>query len=108
MACQRRSITCPAACSAIPVHTPASSRRLVGPLAQAQADAVGIPLDTPAEELAGTLIAVFEGYVLQKLIDPQLLPDDFFVRLLQRCFGRLAELDRHQQASQPATRPAAR
>lgn len=75
---------------------------------QAQADAVGIPLDTPAEELAGTLIAVFEGYVLQKLIDPQLLPDDFFARLLVRFFGRLAELDRHQQPSQPATRPAAR
>jgi AcrR family transcriptional regulator len=72
---------------------------------QAQTDALGIPLDTPADELAGTLIAVFEGYVLQKLIDPQLLPDDFFARLLQRFFGRLAELDRHQQPSQPATHP---
>jgi AcrR family transcriptional regulator len=74
---------------------------------QAQTDAVGIPLDTPAEELAGTLIAVFEGYVLQKLIDPQLLPDDFFARLLVRFFGRLAELDRHQQPSQPSTHPPA-
>jgi hypothetical protein len=69
---------------------------------QAQTDALGIPLDTPAEELAGTLIAVFEGYVLQKLIDPQLLPDDFFARLLQRFFGRLAELDRHKHADPPA------
>jgi AcrR family transcriptional regulator len=73
---------------------------------QTQADAVGIPLDTPAEELAGTLIAVFEGYVLQRLIDPQLLPDDFFARLLVRFFGRLAELDRHQQASQPSIHPS--
>lgn len=69
---------------------------------QAQADALGIPLDTSTEELAGTLIAVFEGYVLQKLIDPELLPDDFFARLLQRFFGRLAELDRHKHAD-PAT-----
>jgi AcrR family transcriptional regulator len=69
---------------------------------QAQADAVGIALDTSAEELAGTLIAVFEGYVLQKLIDPQLLPDDFFVRLLQRFFGRLTQLDQHKHTG-PAT-----
>jgi AcrR family transcriptional regulator len=69
---------------------------------QVQADALGIPLDAPAEELAGTLIAVFEGYVLQKLIDPQLLPDDFFARLLVRFFGRLAELDRHRHTG-PAT-----
>jgi AcrR family transcriptional regulator len=75
---------------------------------QAQADALGISLDTSAEELAGTLIAVFEGYVLQKLIDPQLLPDDFFARLLVRFFGRLAELDRDQQASRPPTHPPAR
>jgi AcrR family transcriptional regulator len=68
---------------------------------QAQADAVGVALDTPAEELAGTLIAVFEGYVLQKLIDPQLLPDDFFARLLVRFFGRLVELDRHQHSGPP-------
>jgi AcrR family transcriptional regulator len=68
---------------------------------QAQTDALGIPLDTPAEELAGTLIAVFEGYVLQKLIDPDLLPEDFFARLLMRFFGRLAELDRHQHAGPP-------
>jgi hypothetical protein len=75
---------------------------------QPHADAFGILLDTPAEELAGTLIAVFEGYALQKLIDPQLLPDDFFARLLVRFFGRLAEPDRHQQASRPPTHPPAR
>jgi BetI-type transcriptional repressor, C-terminal len=75
---------------------------------QTQADALGISLDTQAEELAGTLIAVFEGYVLQKLIDPQLLPADFFARLLVRFFGRLAELERHQQPSQPPTHPPAR
>jgi AcrR family transcriptional regulator len=74
---------------------------------QAQTDGLGIPLDTSAEELAGTLVAVFEGYVLQKLIDPQLLPDDFFARLLVRFFGRLADLDRHQQPSQPASHPPA-
>ena len=74
---------------------------------QAQADALQIPLDASAEELASTLIALFEGYVLQKLIDPQLLPEDFFVRLLLRFFGRLAELDRHKQPSQPSTSPPA-
>jgi transposase len=65
-------------------------------------------LSVRAKRGAGTLIAVFEGYVLQKLIDPQLLPDDFFARLLVRFFGRLAELDRHQQASRPPTHPPAR
>jgi AcrR family transcriptional regulator len=50
---------------------------------------LGITLDAPAEELASAVIALSEGYVLQKLIDPAVLPDDYFSRILVRFFRRV-------------------
>ncbi|MDQ3985896.1 MAG: TetR/AcrR family transcriptional regulator [Actinomycetota bacterium] len=57
---------------------------------------LGMTLDAPAEELASAVIALSEGYVLQKLIDPAALPDDYFSRILVRFFrrfGAFEELD---------------
>jgi hypothetical protein len=53
---------------------------------------LGVTLDAPADELASAVIALSEGCVLQKLIDPAALPGDFFSRLLVRFFGRMGAL----------------
>lgn len=55
---------------------------------RAQERDLGIELDAPPGELASALIALFEGHVLQRLIDPKSFEDDFFTRLLLRCFAR--------------------
>lgn len=46
--------------------------------------------DVQAEILASSLIAVFEGYILQEIIDPDALPDDFFAQVLSILFVPLA------------------
>lgn len=68
-------------------------RGAIAQMIEAQSRDLGIPLDAPSEELASGLIALFEGFVLQKLIDPGLFRQDFFAGLLVRFFGRLAALD---------------
>ncbi len=50
---------------------------------------LGLELDAPPHELASALIALFEGQVMQRLIDPKALDDGFFTRLLLRFFARL-------------------
>jgi AcrR family transcriptional regulator len=55
---------------------------------ETQSDELGVTLDASPHELASALIALFEGHVLQKLIDPKGLEEGFFVRLLLRFFGR--------------------
>lgn len=77
---------------------------IVGML-QAQADALAIPSDASADEAASTLIALFEGYVLQKPIDPERFPEDFFATVLLRFFGHLTEPNPHQPTSQPFPSP---
>jgi AcrR family transcriptional regulator len=60
---------------------------------EAQYEELGLELDAPPRELASGLIALFEGQVLQRLIDPDGLDDGFFTRLLLRFFGRLGALE---------------
>lgn len=54
---------------------------------------LGRDVDAPPRELASALIALFEGQVMQRLIDPQALEEGFFVRLLLRFFARLGVHD---------------
>jgi AcrR family transcriptional regulator len=64
-------------------------RSAVAGMIEAQVADLGVELDVAPQELALTYVALFEGYVLQKLIDPEALPPDFFERLLIRFFGRV-------------------
>lgn len=57
---------------------------------EAQSLELGIKLDAPAREFASALIALFEGHVLQQLIDPKGFEEGFFTRVLLRFFARLA------------------
>ena len=66
----------------------------IAQMIDAGASDLGVMLDAPAEELASAVIALSEGYVLQKLIDPAALPDDYFSRTLVRFFRRFGALNR--------------
>ena len=57
-----------------------------------QSEQLHVELDAPSHELASALIALFEGQVLQRLIDPKEFDEGFFTRLLLRFFGRLGAL----------------
>lgn len=46
-------------------------------------------LDGPVARSASVLIAVSEGHVLQRLMDPKALAEALFTRLLLGVFGRL-------------------
>jgi AcrR family transcriptional regulator len=65
----------------------------IAEMIEAQQRELGIELDAPASELASALIALFEGYVLQRLIDPKTFDDGFFTRLLLRFFARFTRED---------------
>jgi AcrR family transcriptional regulator len=60
---------------------------------EAQNEELGLDLDAPPRELASGLIALCEGQVLQRLIDPGGLNDDFFTRMLLRFFGRVGAFE---------------
>lgn len=62
-----------------------------------QVDELGIKLDVSPRELASTLIALFEGHVLQRLIDPQGLEEGFFTRLLLRFFARMGAVPEEER-----------
>jgi AcrR family transcriptional regulator len=47
-----------------------------------------LKVDAPPRELASALVALFEGQVMQRLIDPKALEPEFFARLLLRFFAR--------------------
>lgn len=51
---------------------------------------LGIELDAPPRELGSALIALFEGHVLQRLIEPKSFDKGFFTQVLLRFFARLA------------------
>jgi AcrR family transcriptional regulator len=53
-----------------------------------QSAELGVTLDAPSRELASALVALFEGHVLQKLIDPKGFEEGVFSRLLLRFFAR--------------------
>ena len=55
---------------------------------ETQSRELGITLDAPPRELASALMALFEGYVLQRLIDPRSFDEGFFTRVLLRFFSR--------------------
>ncbi len=65
----------------------------IAEMIEAQARELGIELDAPPPELASALIALFEGHVLQRLIDPKTFDDGFFTRLLLRFFARFTPED---------------
>ena len=60
----------------------------IAAMIERQSDELGIQLDAPARELASALIALFEGHVLQRLIEPKAFDEGFFTRLLLRFFAR--------------------
>lgn len=62
----------------------------IAEMIERQSQELGIDLDAPARELASALIALFEGHVLQRLIDPKGFEEGFFTRVLLRFFARLA------------------
>lgn len=62
----------------------------IAEMIESQSRELGIDLDAPARELASALIALFEGHVLQRLIDPKGFEEGFFTRVLLRFFTRLA------------------
>ena len=45
--------------------------------------------DTDSDELAAAILAMFEGYALQRIIDPQALPDGFLARGLKLLLSSL-------------------
>jgi AcrR family transcriptional regulator len=61
----------------------------IAQIIESQSNDVGVELDAPPDELASALIALFEGQVLQRLIDPRPFDEGFFTRLLLRFFARL-------------------
>jgi hypothetical protein len=65
----------------------------IAEMIEAQERELGIELDAPASELASALIALFEGHVLQRLIDAKAFDDGFFTRLLLRFFARFTRED---------------
>jgi AcrR family transcriptional regulator len=65
----------------------------IAEMIEGQAGELGIELDAPSTELASALIALFEGHVLQRLINPKLFDDGFFTRLLLRFFARFTRED---------------
>lgn len=69
---------------------------------EAQTGELGIVLDASPVELASALIALFEGYVLQYLIDPATFEDGFFTRLLLRFFARLGVATSKTPTATPA------
>jgi AcrR family transcriptional regulator len=68
-------------------------RNAIAEMIEVGARDLNVTLDASPHELASAVIALSEGYVLQKLIDPGALPDDFFTRALLRFFGRLGALE---------------
>jgi AcrR family transcriptional regulator len=62
----------------------------VAQIIETQSAELGVTLDASSPELASALIALFEGHVLQRLIDPKTFDEGFFTRVLLRFFARLA------------------
>lgn len=60
----------------------------IAQLIESQSREFGIELDASPRELASALIALFEGYVLQRVIDPKSFEDGYFTRVLMRFFAR--------------------
>ena len=65
-----------------------AARTAIAGMIEAQAKELHIELDARPAELASALIALFEGHVLQRLIDPKAFNEGFFTRLLLRFFTR--------------------
>jgi AcrR family transcriptional regulator len=61
----------------------------IAELIEGQSRELGIELDAPPRELASVLIALFEGHVLQRLIDTRAFDEGFFTRVLLRFFARM-------------------
>lgn len=56
----------------------ASWRTMTAALIETQADEAGVTLPLPADDLAAGVVAMFDGFILQQLVDPDRFhPDDF-------------------------------
>lgn len=71
----------------------------IAQIIETQSAELGVNLDASPRELASALIALFEGHVLQRLIDPKGLEEGFFTRLLLRFFGRIDALSNVKPAA---------
>ncbi len=64
----------------------------IAAIIETQTRELDVKLDTAPRELASAVVALFEGHVLQRLIDPKGLEEGFFTRLLLRFFGRVGAI----------------
>jgi len=60
----------------------AEARRAVSELIEASTRELGVELSLPAEQLAMAIDALADGFALQKLADPEAVPDDLFGTVL--------------------------
>jgi AcrR family transcriptional regulator len=63
-------------------------RHAIADVIEAAASATDTDLGVSSRELASALVAFFEGYALQRLIDPSALADGWFGRTLRVLLGR--------------------
>jgi AcrR family transcriptional regulator len=82
------------------------TRSVLADLIDQQSKELGVKLDATPQELATALVALFEGFVMQKLIAPGVFPNDFFSRLVIRFFARLGAFD--TEADRPIRRTKTR
>ncbi len=74
----------------------------IAAMIESQTSELGLVLDASPVELASSLIALFEGYVLQRLIDPGAFEEGFFTRFLLRFFARFGvDVDNRRSRSRP-------
>ena len=69
-----------------------SWRQSVARLVESQAAELGLPLAIPADEIASAIIALFEGFVLQKMIQPDRFPADYFGSMLMTFLAGVAAM----------------
>jgi len=60
----------------------------IAALIETEKERLGGGLSVPTEEVAAALLALFDGYVLQKVIDPRHFPSDALGRLLVLVIAR--------------------
>jgi AcrR family transcriptional regulator len=63
-------------------------RQAIADVIEAAASASATDLGVSSRELASALVAFFEGYALQRLVDPHALADGWFGRTLRALLGR--------------------
>ncbi len=60
----------------------ATWRASIGMMIEAQHQELGVHVSIDTDELASAIVALFDGYMLQKLIEPDRFAPDYFARML--------------------------